>query len=195
VTDRHQDQVSGDSLHLLLDTALAKYSAVEPRVGLEDRILTNLLTEQEQSPVHAWWKWGLAAIAAIAVVALAMTFRWQRPSRLIVVQRTPVETPNSTNRKTQVANREATPQPKHPAILPTRKHHASPAVALEATPALKLDQFPSPQPLTEEEKALVGYVERDPDHAALLAEARMDSLRQNAEERRQLEMKDQRTTQ
>jgi hypothetical protein len=44
--------------------------------------------------------------------------------------------------------------------------------------APKLDQFPSPQPLNEQENILVSYVAKFQDHAALVARARMESLRQ-----------------
>jgi hypothetical protein len=46
----------------------------------------------------------------------------------------------------------------------------------------KLDQFPSPQPLSEQEKILASYVNQFPDHAALLAQARMEMLRRDREE-------------
>jgi hypothetical protein len=48
----------------------------------------------------------------------------------------------------------------------------------------KLDVFPSPLPLSEQEKILAIYVAQYPQHAALVAEARMDALRQQEEERR-----------
>jgi len=47
----------------------------------------------------------------------------------------------------------------------------------------KLDVFPSPLPLSEQEKILAIYVAQYPEHAALVAEARMDALRQEDEER------------
>jgi hypothetical protein len=52
--------------------------------------------------------------------------------------------------------------------------------------APKLDQFPSPQPLSEQEKLLWNYVAQHPERAGLVAEARMESLERDAEERRQL---------
>ncbi len=60
-----------------------------------------------------------------------------------------------------------------------------------ATPAVvasgpKLDQFPSPRPLSEQEKILASYVTKYPKHAALIAQARAEALRQDLAE----EMKD-----
>jgi len=47
----------------------------------------------------------------------------------------------------------------------------------------RLDQFPSPRPLSEQEKILAMYIDRYPEHAALVAQARMETLRQDEEER------------
>jgi hypothetical protein len=49
-----------------------------------------------------------------------------------------------------------------------------------------LDHFPSPRPLSEQEKILQDYVARYPGHAALIAQARAEALRQDLAE----EMKD-----
>ncbi len=46
----------------------------------------------------------------------------------------------------------------------------------------KLDQFPSPQPLSEQEKILTNYVAQYPEHAVLIARARSEDLRRDAEE-------------
>lgn len=191
----NQRPMPDDGLDRILDAALTRYAAVEPRVGLEDRILANLRSEQERVPVRAgrMWIWGLVAIAAM-VILVALTFTRERHARPVLVK----ETPSAVQVRpsdTQLEDRGASGVPKVSAIQPAHTHRARSVVATTLLPAPKLDQFPSPQPLTEEEKVLVGYIEHNPEHAALLAEARMESLRQNAEERRQIEMKDQRTTQ
>jgi hypothetical protein len=56
----------------LLNNALAEYSNVEPREGLEDRILANLATPQpEKRPWLQWWPvWGLAVAAAILLIVV-----------------------------------------------------------------------------------------------------------------------------
>jgi hypothetical protein len=51
-----------------------------------------------------------------------------------------------------------------------------------AESAPKLAQFPSPQPLSEQEQILASYVARYPDSAALVAEARAAALQQDLEE-------------
>ena len=40
-----------------LEAALAKYAAVEPRTGLEERILANLKSRPSSSTRVAWWRW------------------------------------------------------------------------------------------------------------------------------------------
>jgi hypothetical protein len=43
----------------------------------------------------------------------------------------------------------------------------------------KLDQFPSPQPLSEQEKLLENYVAKYPERAVLLARARFEALQRD----------------
>jgi hypothetical protein len=64
-----------------------------------------------------------------------------------------------------------------------RTAYHSPTV-LAAGP--RLEQFPSPQPLSEQEKILENYLANYPEHALLIAEARARALRQDAAEEAQL---------
>jgi hypothetical protein len=187
-----QQPLQDADLDRALDAALAKYSAAEPRVGLEDRVFASIRTAQADSPKPAWWAWGLAAATAMIVIAVALTLRPDRKSKPAIAGQTPVAR-QSARTDTEVAKRDAT------AVLqraPIGRKHKNPAViAAASAPVPKLDQFPSPQPLSEEEKILAGYIEQNPKHAALLAEARMDFLRLEAEERLRMESKDQPNTQ
>ncbi|MGO9863634.1 MAG: hypothetical protein ACLPLR_08495 [Terriglobales bacterium] len=54
--------------------------------------------------------------------------------------------------------------------------------ALAAARMPKLEQFPSPQPLSEQEKILVSYVTKYPEIAALVAQDQADSLKRDREE-------------
>ncbi len=186
MTDKNPARVSDHNLDRLLDAALTKYSSAEPRAGLEDRVLANLRVEQTCVPARTWWRWGLAALAAIVVVAIALAFRSEKHLKPQVVQQAPAPGQAPYSPETQIARRDATA----PSTRPVRPRTSGRRVAgAGATPVPKLDQFPSPQPLSEEEKIFGGYIEQDPQHAALLAEARMDSLRRDAEERRRIESK------
>lgn len=195
IMNNENQKSASEGLDLLLDATLAKYAAVEPRPGLEQRILANLRAEPGRHSSHVWWKWGLAAIAVIIVVAIALTFRTEKPSRPVTAQRGAAPAQSANNFPTQLTNREATNMPKPHAIRPGYKHPNRAELAAASAPAPKLDQFPSPQPLSEDEQILAGYIEQHPRHAALLAEAHMDSLRRDEEERLRIESKDQRNTQ
>ena len=72
--------LESETLELELDKALARYAAIEPRMGLEDRVLANLRAEPKLAPPHAWWRW--TAVAALAAVLLvAFTFVWRSGER------------------------------------------------------------------------------------------------------------------
>lgn len=165
-----------------LDAALAKYAAVEPRPGLEERVLANLRVERSRVPNRAWWRWGLAgALAAVIVVALALAWKSGKPSPQQVVQHpstgqpTPSIPPEPTVAKDENS---ATQSPKRK-TRPRAVQHGQDSVVAKASP--KLDVFPSPQPLSEQEKILANYVAKNPENAALIAEARMEDLRHEQE--------------
>jgi hypothetical protein len=66
-------------------------------------------------------------------------------------------------------------QPRNAVPRPTRRVHD--VAEIQVPKALpKLDQFPSPQPLSEQEKLLASYVAVYPKQAALLAKLRTEEL-------------------
>jgi len=172
-----------DEVDRMLDAALAKYAAVAPRAGLEDRILANLHAEQTRVPTLARWRWGVAAVVAAAIVLAAVALRSTRPPRAIA-NHPPVSTgyasavaPAESNRiRNAIVRRRL--KPYNRAIM----HTIHPKAVVAASP--KLDQFPSPQPLSEQERIMAGYVASYPEQAALVAEARMEALRRDLEERK-----------
>lgn len=64
----------------------------------------------------------------------------------------------------------------------TPRHSLRAQSAAAAIP--RLDVFPSPQPLSEQEKIMASYVAEYPEQAALIARARMDALRRDIDERK-----------
>jgi hypothetical protein len=154
-----------------LDVALAKYAAAEPRTGLEERILANMRAARAQVPHRAWWRWGLAAaVATVAVVVVAMAWRSGKPSPSVMVSHPSGATQVLKEPGTQVvANGQrsgAHPSGPGPARRATAIHaHPPVAIAAEA----RLDRFPSPQPLSEQELALARYVREFPQEATLIA--------------------------
>ncbi|MGA8510748.1 MAG: hypothetical protein WB762_34485 [Candidatus Sulfotelmatobacter sp.] len=185
-----------DELDSMLDAALVKYAAGEPRVGLENRVLSNLRAEGSRVPDRAGWRWSVAeALLAVVVVALAVALAWRsdKPSH-------PVAS-NHSSTAPQVSKEPATPlvatggkkqtrgnQARSPELAVVRRptmDRASPKAVKAALP--KLDQFPSPRPLSEQEKILASYIEQYPERAVLLARARTFELQRDQLE--EIEMK------
>ncbi|HLV88145.1 MAG TPA: hypothetical protein VKV39_14260 [Candidatus Sulfotelmatobacter sp.] len=154
-----------DDLDRILDAHLEKYATGKPRPGLETRILANLRVEEIRE-VPAWPKWILAG-AAVALVMIAVAIAWKpgKPSHPAIANRPPatVEIPNPSPEplgKDKLASGKK----------PFRKHRALQAKTVAAADP-KLDQFPSPEPLTEEELALVRYLRNFPGEAVMIARA------------------------
>lgn len=165
-----QDQAG--ELDRVLDAALAKYAAVEPRTGLEERVLAHLRAEPLPSR-HAWWQWGLAgAVSAIAIVAI-LAWRSTRVSHPVIANHPPARiqqpSPQETNPVPDAATKVAVA--KHAPLRRPAARRATVA-AVAATP--KLDQFPSPQPLSSEELALARYVQEFPEEAMRIAKTQAE---------------------
>lgn len=187
-SDDNEQAVGPDKLDFELDAALARYAAVEPRTGLEQRVLANLRAEKRRSPAHAWWqRIAAATLAALLLVALTLSSRSRERHRDNVARIPSQTTQKSVSNLTQSAHRGSNEiRAIHRGSAKKQISHIErePQRALAAGP--KLDQFPSPQPLSEQEKVLESYVAKYPQYAALIAQARYEALRQDLAE----EMKD-----
>jgi hypothetical protein len=170
-----------DELDRILYAALAKYAAVEPREGLEQRVLANLRA-QPPIPGPAWWRWGgvMAAVVAAFLITLALTWRSDKQLQPVVANH-PVVTIQPPNERPM----QTVPNAPSSGVRPVRPDAAQKLAVAPSLPALamarppKLDQFPSPQPLSEQEKILQSYVAENPEQAVLLARARTEALRQD----------------
>ena len=169
---RFDHDASRDDLDRLLDEVLARYATVEPRVGLEERVLANLRSEHTPVADRAWWRWGVVAVAALVVIAAFAAWKTTGPSNSVIVNHRRVETQPGPARTAQIAK---SPKERNPPHLRPSKQQSqkSRATAVGADP--KLDVFPSPQPLTEEELALAQYVRNFPSDARLVAQAQQTS--------------------
>jgi hypothetical protein len=176
--DNHEPIAGGlnqtmDPLDPVLDAALAKYAASAPRAGLEERVLANLRAERTRAPERSWWRWGFATVAAVLVIGAVLAWR-AKPSHLVLVNR-PAETQPAPTRAPQTANAAAEAVPVR--VPPMRKQSRRPtSMKLAANP--KLDVFPSPRPLSEEELALARYVRNFPSDAKRVAQAQEASERE-----------------
>ncbi len=133
-----------DKLDELIDSALASYSGAEPRLGMEARVVSRVRATRVR---RRMLEWGLAFGVASAVVVVAL-----------------IRTEPRTISKPVDVARVMSAQERPPTIRPVAK--LRPAMRARRPQALpKLEQFPSPMPLTAEERALVAFVERDPTEA------------------------------
>ncbi len=195
-----------DAIDRALNTALAKYSAAEPRVGLEERVLANLRSERDNLR-ESWWRRPItivpvSALAAIMIVTAVLAWRFERPHPSSATKRSPVTAPRDKP-GSQPAGSHATEHPeggrKNPGgaqmALSVKSAHEHRAQAQSvrgqsaegiATPTPRLDQFPSRQPMSEQEAALIRYVREFPAEAVMIAQAQ-DEYEKELEKRKEAE--------
>lgn len=165
------DQEKDRKIDEMLDSLLANYSKTEPRPGLETRILANLSEAEEKKASQGWWnfKWLWAGVVAAAIIAAAVLVnarhRVEPPTHVIVktnpgVQQPVIKEPNAH----QPAIQSSVPAlvgsehviHRHKILTAAPLHNAS--LALSQRPAV----FPTPTPLSEQEKLLLSYVAGTP---------------------------------
>jgi hypothetical protein len=146
-----------------LERALKQCGMAEPRPGLENRILAGIRAERERVAISAWsWRpvWvGLAAILMVAGVALLRSTHEVAP---------PVVS--------HVTAPAVSKSPEHRAIASAGKSLAHTTRKSNAAP--RLEQFPSPQPLSEQEEILARYLRQFPREAGLVAQAQTQLSKQ-----------------
>jgi hypothetical protein len=164
-----------DRLDEWLDGALQRYGALEPRAGLEDRILANLAVQERSARRRGWdWRFLNAGAAAASLVILLM-IGWHMRQKGIV--KPPAKAPTVAN-KSPAGQQSA-----------TRSHAVAAAVSRQARkrpqplnagvrPEPKLDQFPSQRPLSEQEQLLAEYVTQFPNEAKLIAQQEAETERE-----------------
>jgi len=169
--------LENDPLDRELDAALANYAAVEPRAGIEQRILANLRAEQNHASVRPWWRLpaGGAILVAGLVVAVLLASKFSKPAPNLTAHHVPTVTLPAAESQTYGNNRPggAAPAPRKKPMRVARHRENQNASAP------KLDVFPSPKPLSEQEKMLVAYVAQHRQQAVLIARARMAELKQD----------------
>lgn len=173
-----------------MDAALSRYAAVEPRDGLEQRVLANL---REQPPVatrFSWARWVAAGFAAASLAALLILIGERHATvvnvKPVIVQDEsakasgfPYGATASTNSSIESAQVQS--QRRLTTVSARRPRNKQVAQA-NAEPTPKLAQFPAPEPLTEQEKLLIQFVQYDPAGAALFAEVRAKELQRSSDE-------------
>ena len=140
---------SEPDLDRILDDALNAYCDVEPRLGFEARVLRHARSARSRR------RWLLLLIpAAVAfLIAVAVVMRPVPPPARVVVAG---------------AHTMSTPAPLEPPITSVRVHKVRSVSTRKALP--RKNEFPTPSPLTPEERALMILASRSPREAQLLAD-------------------------
>jgi hypothetical protein len=150
----------------LLDSALAQQRAEEPRAGLEARILGHVCAAagEREARTKVWKLWIAAAATAVVVtfVAIYVANRSHRPA--VETSRAVNTVPSTSPKEILTANSGATPNARaapsvhEPKLTARRERKPLRHIEAHHWPA----QFPTPAPLTEEQRALVQYVRETP---------------------------------
>jgi hypothetical protein len=176
----NKQNLENDALDRELDKLLVRFAVVEPRAGLEQRILANLRA-QEHSLARPLWYWPTLGVAAAVVIVAVVSMLWRsgKPT-LAITSHQPTTVQANRQTGTDAANNNLD-SPVRPVPITTNRL-ASQGVRRSryiVPSAPKLDQFPSPQPLSAQEQILASYVSKFQEDATLVARARMESLQKD----------------
>ena len=141
----------------LLNASLRRYASAEPRPGLEGRVMAGVRARYERTRRRTVWAWAVGMAATAAMITLLVT-EWPRhqPTQLPVAAKVPANVFGLTVAKAA------------PPVQPLSSHRpARPAFRrrVDSRP----QQFPTPRPLSEQEKLLLVYahsLEQSPGAAA-----------------------------
>ena len=154
----------------MLDSLLANYSSAEPRPGLETRILANL-REAEETPQGWWsfkWLWAGVVTAAIVMAAVLINGRHRiEPPTHVIVKTSPAVPQPEIQPHASIARQETARIHRHKPLASTRPLNGT--LALSQRPAV----FPTPTPLSEQEKLLLSYLAGTP-REEVIAESHPD---------------------
>ena len=149
-----------DKLDRLLDSALANYADPGPDSGLEKRILNRVVAEAAPEPRRRWMAWAIALpVAAVVLLFVLLSHpganRQPGTPQANVVQRPVAPSIDAANRLS------GRPSPIRRSETPLHEPHLRrKTLAAKSAPLPKLDVFPTPQPLSPEEQALVNFAAR-----------------------------------
>jgi hypothetical protein len=160
----------------LIDAALKQYGAAEPRPGLENRVLANLHAERERLTLRPWWWRPVAAAVTIAVfIGGALLLKRKPDVTAVTISNQPPITVGNTQPERPI---ESTVAP-HTAIK--ARGRSEPHIAHPHSEP-RLEQFPAPTPLSEQEEMLAQYVREHRSEATMVARARAELLKQELEQ-------------
>ena len=142
---------------LLIDRTLAGYAA-EPRPGLENRTLARLQAAKEARSRAFGWRWLLAGAVAVAVLVAGFVgvdlYRQHRQSTVIATQQSPRANQVAYNSVPNSPRIDVKPSSSSAPAPRVARHHATVAAPEMAAAAPRPAQFPTPAPLSEQERLL-----------------------------------------
>ena len=147
-----------DELDRMIDGALASYSDAEPLAGIEQRLVNRVHAVRNR---RRWLAWGVGA-AVTASVVVGMSWSGHKTIR----EKTPVAVAR--------VRRQASPPKTAVISAPRARVRVKRAARPRALP--KLEQFPTPTPLTAEERALVAFVRGNEEEARQVLAANEDRI-------------------
>jgi hypothetical protein len=162
----------------ILDAVLKHYGKVEPRAGLEQRVLARMHAG-EPAPRQAWW-WVVSAATtavALAVGGLISLHPARMDSTALRSAKTAAPPPIAFIR----ARREGQGLRRTRRLPRLSSPDRLEAVSLNAPP--KLEQFPSPLPLSEQEQLLALYVRKFHREAVFMARVQTQEWKKETSER------------
>jgi len=156
----------------MLDSLLAGYSSAEPRPGLETRIMATLREGESREASRGWWnfKWVWAGAALAAVIVGGVLIGGKRhvappPNTVVHTTQPAVQQPVVQEPRLQQPNVQSSVPAAVGAERVIHRHKTLPrgpqqdaTLALSQRPAV----FPTPAPLSEQERLLLQYYSRTP---------------------------------
>ena len=146
-----------DDLDHLLDSALANYADPAQDSDLETRILSRIAVERVPAPRRRRLAWAIALpAAAILLLFILISHPWTNHTSVLPQQADLSHQPAPSIEAAKRPSSKPVPIRRSQASLrEERPRHK--ALAARSAPLPKLDIFPTPQPLSSEEQALVDF--------------------------------------
>lgn len=131
----------------LLRASLRQYASAEPRPGLEGRVLAGVRARQQAARRRQAWAWAVG-MAGVAAIVTLLVIHWPRPQP----PPSPVAAKAPADLSAPAVAKVAPPmQP----TLPHRPPRPAPPSRVDTRP----QQFPTPRPLSEQERLLLVYAQ------------------------------------
>jgi hypothetical protein len=162
-SDMNLEAKADPEFDLLLRSALATYAQPASDSDLVHGILVRVAAESAPAPARRWLPWAIALPVAAGLLALAFLFgsrQMHMPARdqnQAHVAQPALEPQVPTHRSASLSSSESRRTKSQVGRLLPILASSKPA------PVPKLDVFPTPQPLTAAERALVAFAVRAPE--------------------------------